>query len=657
MILLAIGGYAVVLASKLFDMLVYTTVINLGGALASLGILGSDGKYGGLDVVWMAFRDLANILIIGIFVFIAISIILGLEQFGQKKLIARVLIIAILINFSLLFSKIIVDVSNLVAFQFYKGMVGVDENGNIPQTSFSPTATQVGIAGAFMGKLGIQTALDGGKIFEFKDTAGNTQSAQNLVTGAGGLTDPKGRILAFIYSIVVTGFLLFLSYILAKASYLLASRAILLILLMMTSSLAFASYLIPQFSEHKFGWSGWWNSLLRSAFFGPLLVMFLWASLTVLKGVKAGSIGSAVIQPTNPESLATFFKIILTTGLLYASIRVANSFSDDVPGLAGSLQGYSNSFFKYGVQNPSQYLRSKYAYLAQQRNYKKAEDMLRGAGGNVAGFTPQQKARYDSLIKNIGTLNPAAQGKFESKLAAGIAKPFKSVQSIFTEGAGKGGYAAKMAEKQKKSEAKDAEEKKIQEVIGKNVSKGTEKEVEAIHKENAPSENVIKEIVSATITGALKKKENASVLSAHKTEHDNAEQALQLSRAISDHDRETDVTQKQAKAAAIMSSTGSASIDAARKKAIDDVASTTKLLADKLGKTREGLAVLGGAVKKSTQQIQEHHTASTVRAYAEKKHGGNMVKAFTEVTKHLKSKSADASNKDVIQALGKLGTK
>jgi CBS domain containing-hemolysin-like protein len=151
-------------------MLVYTTVINLGGALSSLGILGSNGNYGGLDVVWMAFRDLANILIIGIFVFIAISIILGLEQFGQKKLIARVLIIAILINFSLLFSKIIVDVSNLVAFQFYKGMVGVDENGNIPQTSLNPTATQVGIAGAFMGKLGIQTALDGGKIFEFKDT-------------------------------------------------------------------------------------------------------------------------------------------------------------------------------------------------------------------------------------------------------------------------------------------------------------------------------------------------------------------------------------------------------------------------------------------------------------------------------------------------------
>jgi hypothetical protein len=34
-----------------------------------------------------------------------------------------------------------------------------------------------------------------------------------------------------------------------------------------------------------------------------------------------------------------------------------------------------------------------------------------------------------------------------------------------------------------------------------------------------------------------------------------------------------------------------------------------------------------------------------------------MVKAFTEVTKHLKSKGADATNKDVIQALGKLGTK
>ena len=69
----------------------------------------------GIEAVLTVFRDIANIIIIGMFTFVAISIILGIKEFGQKKFIAHVLIIAVLINFSLLFTKIVIDASNFTA--------------------------------------------------------------------------------------------------------------------------------------------------------------------------------------------------------------------------------------------------------------------------------------------------------------------------------------------------------------------------------------------------------------------------------------------------------------------------------------------------------------------------------------------------------------
>ena len=112
LVFVSLSSLILSIAALLFNWLVDHTIIQFGTTY-------TDAVKKAVETAWTAFRDIANILIIGIFTFIAISIILGLKEYGQKKMIAHVLIIAVLINFSLLFTKMIIDGSNYTATQVY----------------------------------------------------------------------------------------------------------------------------------------------------------------------------------------------------------------------------------------------------------------------------------------------------------------------------------------------------------------------------------------------------------------------------------------------------------------------------------------------------------------------------------------------------------
>src|SRR3989344_1086488 len=85
----SIGAWVLTVSGMLFNFLVDHTIIEF-----KVSIIDRVGD--GIDVTWTAFRDIANIVIIGMFTFIAISLILGIKEYGERKMIARVLIVAVL---------------------------------------------------------------------------------------------------------------------------------------------------------------------------------------------------------------------------------------------------------------------------------------------------------------------------------------------------------------------------------------------------------------------------------------------------------------------------------------------------------------------------------------------------------------------------------
>ncbi|KKW19531.1 MAG: M protein, serotype 5 [Parcubacteria group bacterium GW2011_GWA2_51_10] len=312
-VLISATAWLLAIASYLFDWLVIHTIVEFGAK----GELYDQVK-SGVESAWTVLRDLSNILIIGVFAFIAVSIILGLKEFGQKKLIANVLIIAVLINFSLLFTKIIIDASNFTARQFYQSskIVQPQTGTNLGISPIETGYSNVGVSGSFMQLMGVASI---GHTFKALETAAARQDSWWL---------------AIVYGLFGAAVLLGATLVLLYGSFLLLSRALLLIFLMLTSAIAFASYLIPKAAQSGFGWSTWWSSLLKAAVFAPLLMIFLWITIMIGQGLtktKDGTLGGLLTQ-MNDSNMGALFSYLIVLGLLFASIRVSNSFAKGIAG-------------------------------------------------------------------------------------------------------------------------------------------------------------------------------------------------------------------------------------------------------------------------------------------------------------------------------------
>jgi hypothetical protein len=313
-------------------MLVEKTIISFGDTGGTAGTddgLLSDSAIQAINKSWTVFRDISNIVIIGLFTFIAINIILGSSEFGQKKLIARVLLVAILINFSLLFTKIIIDFSNYTATQFYYAGIGAQ----VPQAAGSGGST--GSAPAGGGSSASAQKTPDGIGDQFLRSMGITSFAQtkDALDRIGTTQDSAASIL--YYAIVMFAILIAAAFVLFYGSFILASRAVLLVFLMITAALAFASHLLPDsYTNGKFGWGMWWRSLIHSAVLAPILMVMLAVTLAVAKTlqVQSASLGDITFHSTKSANIESLLSYLIILGLLLATFKLASSFSTGISG-------------------------------------------------------------------------------------------------------------------------------------------------------------------------------------------------------------------------------------------------------------------------------------------------------------------------------------
>ena len=356
-IVIALGTKLLAVASGLFSILVTYTIIAFGD---TNGLL-NPSVINAINTAWTAFRDISNIIIIAFFTFIAINIILGTSEFGQKKLIARVLIVATLINFSLLFTKIIIDFSNYTATQFYNASIkrNLDASGACPGSPGCP---------------GNSTALDGigDRLVNYMGISSVGGAIEQIAAKGekGGKEDITAMVVYALFSIAI---LFGAAMVLFYGSFILASRAILLIFLMITASLAFASHLLPDsYANGKPGWDMWWRSLIESAVLAPILMLFLWATLAMAKALQTptSTLGDLANHPTNTANLGSLVSYFIILGLLFATFRVASGFSTSISG------------FNWASVVPAMSIASGARIT---RSLARGTSRLAGAGLNTAG--------------------------------------------------------------------------------------------------------------------------------------------------------------------------------------------------------------------------------------------------------------------------------
>jgi len=188
---------------------------------------------------WTAVRDIANMFFIIVLLIIAVATILRIEQYSARRLLFKLLLMALLINFSKSIVGFLIEISQVV-MQFF-----VD-------------AFKGGIAGIILKDLlHIDILLDI-----------STASGMDLdLSGIFGMVFLAGIML--IIAVVVT------SIILVIFLY----RIIFLWVLIILSPLVFLLHAVPSGTKYA---SQWWGMFSKYAITGPVLAFFLWLLLNAL---------------------------------------------------------------------------------------------------------------------------------------------------------------------------------------------------------------------------------------------------------------------------------------------------------------------------------------------------------------------------------------
>lgn len=478
---LDIGAAFLRLAGYFFDVLIRLVVIEFSQTLKNIGA--SDA----ITTGWTVFRDFSNILIIGFFVFIAISIILGLTTFGDKRLIANVLVIAVLMNFSLLFTKVIIDGSNLIAYQVYAQMASA--NG--------ATATQFNIAEGFLAPMKVGTVWN---------TYGLVESVAKSSGGGVGQ--------AFLFALVGGILLLAVAAVLFYGCFLIAWRGILFIILMLTAPLAFATYLIPTLAKGEYGWDSWWKMLLNNAAFGPLLMIMLALSLSIINaaGKKATTpIGNIISDPSkvSGDAWVTIFVYFIGIGLLFVSFKMASSFAGSIGGGYGFARGLASLLPVAALRTPSLL---KHAPLIGNRSYygraHQAEaDMEAEAKvqqrNKLLGLKTDYSRLTDLALKKTKLEQKAGRTYDPMNTAVGqaIGKALGAPASVLTKSVSELEAAKKVAEHAAKEASSVAISKESAEQIAREMKKGEqEPDRSSLAQEKARHEETLKVQTAAADT-------------------------------------------------------------------------------------------------------------------------------------------------------------
>ncbi|MCW9054944.1 MAG: hypothetical protein OQJ98_03140 [Candidatus Pacebacteria bacterium] len=346
-------------AGGLLDVVMVETVVKLGTYLSDITAI---------TETWGVLRDLANIFFIFGLLIIAISTILGVANYGAKKLLATLILVALVINFSLFFTKFVIDASNIFALQFYQGIVGSQD---IYTSQEGDSLT--GITAKFMNHSGIGSLWDNTTILK-------TLNKINYQNGGIGVM--------FIYSIFTGIFFLVAAFVFFFAAGMLIMRAVGFIGLMILSPIAFAAFVLPQ--TQKWTWT-WWKKLWEYAIFAPALFILFWAVAKVMPGVTAAFTpdGAALagILAADPGGRTAAIKMVLNfsilTSLMLGAIMVAKNLS--IAGGKGASQLASKATFGTIGTIGRHTLGRGFRYISQSEGLKEAASQ-----GGARGFAARQ---------------------------------------------------------------------------------------------------------------------------------------------------------------------------------------------------------------------------------------------------------------------------
>ncbi len=395
---------------------------------------------------WLVMRDVLNVGFIIFMMIIAFGTIFNLERYSYKSMLAKVLLAAILVNFSKTLVGLAIDMAHVFTMMFFN-------------------AYKSAAAGNITEALGLK------EMIKFSDQSGS-------------FGDASETLVAYLLAVVmlIIAIVTVLVYLLVFAT-----RIIILWFLTITSPVFFVMRAVP-FGE-KYA-SQWMTEFGKYVPMGPILAFFLWLSFAIMgtshstfdtvlnnaggenivgTGGNEVSVGvSSVGQPAN------MWSFIISIGVLWMALKYAGQTSGIAGKFAGTMMGKLQSAggkaLKGTLKAPFKVAGGS---LARAKWLKKGVDSVAGAQGRwgqLAKFTGVRALSEHTglaMAKNRAGYKKKGKERADALKQAGMEKTMMRTatgKKITPMGRAKkeaviGEVVHKMSDQDVKSWAKDASDK------------------------------------------------------------------------------------------------------------------------------------------------------------------------------------------------------
>lgn len=296
----------------------------------------------GIPTAWAVLRDVTNMAFIFIFLAIGISTILGVQRYSVGRLLPKLLIVAVLVNFSLFATKAVIDVAHTFAGAILN-QSGVVENQceEIDTAGVADCALTHGVSAAFIEQFGFVNFF--GASAEVALGAGAQQQGVYSSIFSGDTWGEAWKAVLFgLFSFI---FMSLAGIIFLAGAVILIMRIVTLLLLMIASAPAFAAAILPDTEKY---FNQWLNTLLKEAFFAPILLLLFAISLLFLNTAR----GTAGVGPDSNASFAAIFIdggidsvnliviLLIGLGFLFMSLQVAKELGATGAGTAMKVRNW-----------------------------------------------------------------------------------------------------------------------------------------------------------------------------------------------------------------------------------------------------------------------------------------------------------------------------
>lgn len=340
--------------------------------LLTVAPLLTTGEQAHVYQAWTIMRNFANVAFVIAFLIIIFSQLtsVGLNNYGIKKMLPRLIVAAILVNASFWICAIAVDVSNILGSSIngvFQGIT-VGEGTERESTAGMPTKENSSQIGGREGWEGLTIAI--------------------LAGGIGALHVGLSALLPALLAAAIAIITVFI---------ILSLRQALIVLLVIVSPLAFVAYLLPNTESMFKKWYGLFKTLLLMY---PIISMIFGAS----------ALASAIVltTPQTPEN-EIYYIAIQIMGALMAIIPLA--LTPILMKTAGGLLGKVGAFVNNPNKGPFDRMRKGAEGIRKRQEGRRAIRELNG--GPTMGFGKYKRAaKRERIEAGIDSEKKRASNKY-----------------------------------------------------------------------------------------------------------------------------------------------------------------------------------------------------------------------------------------------------